>query len=328
MDPNTVDLSKPRYDQGSFGGRFKHFVAMSDPRCLLPGLFFDMPIEKSKDILERHKANMLPPTMSEDTVWRAKQVYDSMIHPDTGETILPPFRMSGFAVFGTPLIVGMLLPNPTLFRTIFFQSVNQTHNAAVNFSNRNASQPTSTKDLITGYIGAVLSSVSIAVGLNQLVARANVTAATRTLLSRFVPFPAVATASSCNMLLMRRSELSTGITVHDEEGTKHGASKAAAKSAILQTLVTRVILPAPLLIIPPVAMILINKTPILKRFPRLALPIESAVCVIAFVFGLPFAISMFPQVGTINASEMEPEFQNLKDSKGNPINAFFFNKGL
>jgi sideroflexin-5 len=36
----------------------------------------------------------------------------------------------------------MLWPNPTLFSTVFWQSINQTHNAFVNYNNRNASQPT------------------------------------------------------------------------------------------------------------------------------------------------------------------------------------------
>lgn len=321
-------LGKPRYDQTTFFGRFRHFMDISDPRCLAPGLFFGMPLERSKELMQQYKTNTLPKETSADTMWQAKKVFDSAIHPDTGDVIPQPFRMSGFAVYGTPIIVAMLMPNPTLARTIFFQALNQTHNACVNYSNRNASQPTSSSDIITGYLGAVASSVTIAVGLNQAVARANISAAARTTLSRFVPYPAVATASTCNMLLMRRSELKNGIAIKDHEGTVHGVSKAAAKSAIFQTMLTRIVLPAPLLVIPPALMMAIQKTPLLKRFPRLALPVETLVCVSAFVFGLPFAISLFPQEGELAVADAEDEFKNLKDSQGNAITTFYFNKGL
>ena len=128
----------------------------------------------------------------------------------------------------------MLLPNPSLLSTVFWQAINQTHNAFVNYSNRNASQPTPISKILQGYGGAVASSVTIAVGLNQLVKRANVTPAVRTMLTRFVPYPAVATASTCNMLLMRRMELETGIYVRSADGKIHGLSQAAAKEAIFQ----------------------------------------------------------------------------------------------
>ncbi|EGD82472.1 tricarboxylate carrier [Salpingoeca rosetta] len=320
--------SKPRYDQTTFAGRFKHFMDIADPRCLAPGLFFGMPLNKSRELMQQYKANRLPTGVNADTMWLAKKVHDSAIHPDTGEVILQPFRMSGFAVYGTPIVVAMLLPNPTLARTIIFQALNQTHNACVNYSNRNASQPTKVSDLVTGYLGAVASSVSIAVGLNQAVARANISASARTVLSRFVPYPAVATASTCNMLLMRRSELKTGITVKDHEGNVRGVSKEAAKSAIFQTMLTRIVLPAPLLVIPPALMMVVQKTPLLKRFPRLAIPVESLICVSAFVFGLPFAISLFPQEGSIDAASAEADFHNLRDSEGRQVTTLYYNKGL
>lgn len=37
-------------------------------------------------------------------------------------------------------IVGLLLPNPTFKATIFWQWVNQSHNACVNYANRNATK--------------------------------------------------------------------------------------------------------------------------------------------------------------------------------------------
>ena len=68
-----------------------------------------------------------------------------------------------------------------------------------------------------------------------------------------------ATASTCNVVLMRNSELSEGINVFDENKKVVGSSKVAAKKALIETAVTRMVLPAPILIIPPVIMTMIEK---------------------------------------------------------------------
>ncbi|XP_073867650.1 sideroflexin-5 isoform X14 [Macaca fascicularis] len=141
-----------------------------------------------------------------------------------------PFRMSGYIPFGTPIVVGLLLPNQTLASTVFWQWLNQSHNACVNYANRNATKPSPVSKFIQGYLGAVISAVSIAVGLNVLVQKANkFTPATRLLIQRFVPFPAVASANICNVVLMRYGELEEGIDVLDSDGNLVGSSKIAAR---------------------------------------------------------------------------------------------------
>eukprot|EP00054_Salpingoeca_dolichothecata_P000780 m.17601 g.17601 ORF g.17601 m.17601 type:complete len:319 (+) comp11339_c0_seq1:134-1090(+) len=315
-------LTQPQYDQSTYFGRFRTSLDVADPRCLVPSVFFGMSSEKALSIIESYKqGNTLNTPIQQ--LWLAKKIVNATYHPDTGEKIIPPFRMCGFAVFGTPIIVGMLMPNPSLRTTIFYQTINQTHNAGVNYANRNASQPTPLSKLVEGYLGAVLSSVGIAVGLNQLVARSPLSVATRTLLSRFVPFPAVATASSCNMFMMRRNELHTGIDVKDADGTIRGVSKVAAKQALKDSIITRIVLPAPLLLIPPTVMMMLPAMP-----PRIRLPVEAAVCTLSFVFGLPMAIAVFPQEGTAEASNLEPEFHHLTDTNGAPITQLYYNKGL
>lgn len=76
-------------------------------------------------------ANAIPhivqarPETIPDQVWLANKIYTSTIHPDTGEKIPQPFRMSGFALYGSPIVVGMLLPNPTgsIGQIVFWQWV-------------------------------------------------------------------------------------------------------------------------------------------------------------------------------------------------------------
>lgn len=58
---------------------------------------------------------------------------------------------------------------------------------------------------------------------------------------------------------MRNSELSEGIDVFDKKNNSVGTSKVAAKKALIETAITRMVLPAPILIIPPVIMTMIEK---------------------------------------------------------------------
>ncbi|KAI2657680.1 Sideroflexin-5 [Labeo rohita] len=285
----------------------------------------------------------------------------AIIHPDTGEKIPMPFRMSGFVPFGTPVVVGLLLPNQTFASTIFWQWLNQSHNACVNYCNRNATKPTPMSTFFQGYLGAVSSAVTIAsrplcplepiscpagrqfdaqghdkqnhgddnykwphacekygrgalikttiplktpaekgrdVGLNILIKRAeHFNPATRILVQRFIPFPAVegaaaemlspcsisvlrlkqlsldlASANVCNVLLMRHTELSEGISVLDDKGNVVGTSKLAARRALMETSLTRVVLPMPILLLPPLIMAMLESRTTLEDSCRARYP--------------------------------------------------------
>uniref|UniRef100_A0A671EV21 Sideroflexin 5 n=1 Tax=Rhinolophus ferrumequinum TaxID=59479 RepID=A0A671EV21_RHIFE len=233
-------------------------------------------------------------------------------------------RDAGYIPFGTPIVVGLLLPNQTLASTVFWQWLNQSHNACVNYANRNATKPSPASKFIQGYLGAVISAVSIAVGLNVLVQKANkFTPATRLLVQRFVPFPAVASANICNVVLMRYGELEEGIDVLDGDGNLVGSSKIAARHALLETALTRVVLPMPILVLPPIVMSMLEKTALLQARPRLLLPVQSLVCLAAFGLALPLAISLFPQMSEIETSQLEPEIARATSSR-----TVVYNKGL
>ncbi|XP_077992315.1 sideroflexin-5-like isoform X1 [Glandiceps talaboti] len=246
-----------RFDQNTFSGRYRHFLDVVDPRTLFTT---SAQLESSIKLLDDYSKGTLPTGTTNKQLWKAQKIKQAIIHPDTGEKILMPFRMSGFVPFGAPIVTGLLLPNLTLRATVFWQWINQSHNACVNYSNRNATKPTPTSKFIMGYMGAVTSACSIAVALTVLVDKAQkFSPATRVMIQRFVPFPAVATASVCNVVLMRISELGEGIEVVDKDGNVIGTSKIAAKSALLETAMTRAVLPAPILIIPPIIMAVLDK---------------------------------------------------------------------
>uniref|UniRef100_A0A673ML65 Sideroflexin-5-like n=2 Tax=Sinocyclocheilus rhinocerous TaxID=307959 RepID=A0A673ML65_9TELE len=189
----------------------------------------------------------------------------------------------------------------------FSQWLNQSHNACVNYCNRNATKPTPMSKFFQGYLGAVSSAVTIAVGLNLLIKRAeHFSPATRILVQRFIPFPAVASANVCNVLLMRHTELSEGISVLDDKGNVVGTSKLAARHALMETSLTRVVLPMPVLLLPPLIMAMLERLPLLQKHSRLGLPVHSMVCLCAFGLALPVAISLFPQNSQVSTRTRLP----------------------
>ncbi|KAG7273215.1 hypothetical protein CRUP_031522 [Coryphaenoides rupestris] len=306
-DPVAVcpafQLGRPQHKQDSFLGRLRHFVDIIDPRTLLVS---EERLKACIKLLDDFKHDKLPPGVSDQQLWEAQKVKQAIIHPDTGEKVFMPFRMSGYVPFGTPIWL------------------NQSHNACVNYANRNATKPTPTAKFLQGYVGAVTSAVSIAVGLRMLIDKANkLNPSTRMIIQRLVPFPAVACANICNVGLMRHSELSEGINVLDSDGHVVGSSRIAAKHAILETAFTRVVLPMPIFILPPILMSYLERLRFLQSHRRLLLPIHSLVCLATFSLSLPLAISLFPQMSQIEASHLEPDIAMATDCK-----VLTYNKGL
>jgi hypothetical protein len=65
-----VDLSRPRYDQSTFGGRLRHFLEIIDFRTLFTS---DWQIEEAKKVLDNYQKNGVIPDNNPDTLWDAKR---------------------------------------------------------------------------------------------------------------------------------------------------------------------------------------------------------------------------------------------------------------
>lgn len=145
---------------------------------------------------------------------------------------------------------------------------------------------------------------------------------------KLVPFTAVAAAGTVNVFLMRGKEIRDGINVFDEKGESYGKSKQAGLSAVSQVAISRILTNAPVLIIPPLLLGQLQKTKFVQQRPKLVVPLNFGLIALSLMTALPAAIAVFPQVGELETSQMEKEFQNLKDKTGKPINKLYFNKGL
>ncbi|CAF4536180.1 unnamed protein product, partial [Rotaria magnacalcarata] len=144
----------------------------------------------------------------------------------------------------------------------------------------------------------------------------------KNIVQRFVPLPAVACASTCNVIFMRYHELNEGIEVVDEQNNPIGVSKVAAKKALTEMAMTRAFLPVPILSIPPLILLAFEKN-ILRRFPRLSLPLNTLACTFSFGLALPISIALFPQRSKVSINELEKEIQARTNQP-----YVYYNKGL
>ena len=97
----------------------------------------------------------------------AKGVVESAIHPDTGEMIAWPMRVSSYLVLNMPILFGLLVSKPTPLNTIFWQWVNQSVNAGLNYGNRNATSLYTKQDILKSYCLALFSSITVCLSIRK-----------------------------------------------------------------------------------------------------------------------------------------------------------------
>jgi len=323
-----IDLNAPRHDQSTFWGRLRYFLEVTDVRTLFTS---NSEVEHAQQLIADYRARGQPPVSKEqaEALWQARKVVSAIIHPDSGEKIPVPFRLSCFVPINMIIALGMLSNNPSISSVIFWQWVNQSYNLALNHANRNASNPLSNADILQTYSVAVGLSCSVAVGLGQLVKNASsFKPSVRATVQRFVPYTAVATAGIANVFLMRWNELREGIIVRDENGNELGRSQKAGLMACSQVALSRCLSSLPCLTVPPLVMSQLEQTAWLRANSRASPVINLGLIAIMLWTALPAAVAVFPQQMSASPKALESHFHNLKDHQGNAITRMFYNRGL
>uniref|UniRef100_A0A3B1JXI8 Sideroflexin-1 n=1 Tax=Astyanax mexicanus TaxID=7994 RepID=A0A3B1JXI8_ASTMX len=272
----SINIKEPRWDQGTFIGRAKHFFTVTDPRNIL---LTNEQLEKAHRIIQDYRKGVVSPGLTEDELWRAK-----------GEKMLVIGRMSAQVPMNMTITGCMMTFYRTTPAVLFWQWINQSFNAIVNYTNRSGDAPITVNQLCTAYVSATTGAVATALGLNALAKHVS------PLLGRFVPFAAVAAANCINIPLMRQRELKHGIPVTDENDNRLGESTNAAQQAISQVVISRILMASP-------------------GMGHL-------------VFATPLCCALFPQKSSMALSRLEPELQEKIRASHPGVERVYFNKGL
>lgn len=320
-----------RFDQNSFQGRFSRMLLACDPRLLL---YTEDQVRQAKALVDTAHQYSQDRTMDR-TLWEARRIVDAALHPDTGEVIPRPFRMSGYVPYNGPICVAMVASTTTP-SLLFWSWVNQSQNALVNYYNRNAASPMSNETLLKSYSAAVGSALAVAFGLATFIQK-RYSAVQAQKLMKFVAFPSAVVASSLNCYIVRSPEIETGIPLMDEDGQTvmvtgqdgtlvPAISQEAATRGVNSTTLSRAMLQAPVYFLPP---LLMGMGPLAKAPPTARVPLTTFLLLTSFGLGLPATVAIFPQITSIEAEQVEPVYQNLQNPKTQaPYTVYYYNKGL
>ena len=315
MSATPFSLTGERYDQSTYHGRFMRMLDICDPFMLLYPTQSVIEARSNLESFERLGTNC---GISDAELWRSRKLKESAVNPDSGDIIPLPFRMSGYVPFNGPVSVGLILAQRTHW-ILFWQWLNQSQNALVNYFNRNATSQVSDSTMVASYAGAVSSAMTIGYGLSRIV-KTYFSPERAVNVLKFIAMPTSVVASSVNCLIMRWPEMTTGIKVYNQSGEEVGVSQVAAKKAIQETVFSRMLLQVPVFVFPPMMTFLPPISKFLKKNPRFTTPITTAFLFVGFGFGLPASIAAFPQEGMISESNLEPQLRGHGDLK--------YNKGL
>ncbi|XP_012287601.1 sideroflexin-1 [Orussus abietinus] len=318
---SKIDIEKPRWDQSTYGGRARHFLKVTNP---LNVFATSARLERARDIVTKYRKGETLERLGidEEELWANKYLYDSAYHLDTGEKMVLVGRMSAQVPMNM-LITGCMM---TFYKStpavIFWQWFNQSFNAVVNYTNRSGSSPIPISTLVQSYIGATGGAVVTALTLNRLAARAP------PLVGRLVPLAAVAAANCVNIPLMRVTELTGGIELQTEDGTKVGNSKRMAQVAIASVILSRILMASPSMVLAPIVMTSLEKRNLLKNAKWAAAPIQMAICGVCLTFATPLCCALFAQRVPVPVEKVEKEVQEEILKRAPEVTTVYYNKGL
>eukprot|EP00009_Paramoeba_aestuarina_P008310 CAMPEP_0201507046 /NCGR_PEP_ID=MMETSP0161_2-20130828/845_1 /ASSEMBLY_ACC=CAM_ASM_000251 /TAXON_ID=180227 /ORGANISM="Neoparamoeba aestuarina, Strain SoJaBio B1-5/56/2" /LENGTH=327 /DNA_ID=CAMNT_0047901317 /DNA_START=18 /DNA_END=1001 /DNA_ORIENTATION=+ len=321
--------TEPFYDLSTYPGRLRHFYSVTNPLTLLTTR---EQMTDAQNLLEQYDKGTLPELTTDEQLWNARHIVDSCIHPDTKEPVAPMLRFSAFGLVNTAIVPFMLAPSTIAspFRTVFGHWLNQSYNAAVNYSNRNASSPISNQTLVQAYTGAVVSSCSIGLGATALTRRMGSSGFGALLVRASLPFIALVAAGCANVLLIRKTELQEGIMLRDEDGNEYGKSLQAGKIGLGKCCLARLIWNAPIMLCMPLILSRVTMLPIVARGGNSRKLLVENIAYIGSIFAfVPPGLAAFPQIDRLEASQLEEKYQNIISPTTNrPITSFLYNRGL
>lgn len=170
------------------------------------------------------------------------------------------------------------------------------------------------------YSIAVASSIAVALGVRKALSgyTKHMHGSKLIMMNAVSSFFACSTAGYLNAFCMRKTELSKGIDVLDEDGKTYGKSKVCAKKAVFQTALSRYVLAIPIFL-PPMCLYLVERANFMPRNFYARTFVEVFFISLELYVAVPLGIAIYPQVGRMKAEDLEEEFRNIKNEKGHII---------
>ncbi|KAG6551067.1 hypothetical protein Mapa_007302 [Marchantia paleacea] len=310
-------------DEGTYWHRVTRIFNMMDIRT---AFVTDAEVDAAVKLLSDFEEGKVV-DVSEKKLNKARKVKDAVVHPDTGEKIFLPLRLS-FMIPCNLIVDTLMLSARGFMQNVGAQWLNQTYNCMHYYANRNASNEEGVHKIFEAYVGATVSSVGTVMGLHTLVDKVPKATPWKPIVRRMVPFCAVAAADFLNLGITRRNEVFDGIKVLDSSGDELGHSRKAGVRAVGACIMGRIAAAAPILVVPPLVLHRLEKTRLYTQRPYLRIPTLMGMIAFSIQVSVPLCIGVFHQHATIDVRKLEPEFQNRVDRFGKPITHVFYNKGL
>ena len=139
----------------------------------------------------------LPGEIKHEELWKAKNLFESGYHPETGERITGIARPPAHVPMNSLLAGGMMASYQIPLGVVLWHWLNQTYNAVMAYAYKDDESPITDAQLMTSCGLATGTAIGTALGLNSLMR------CSPYLLARFVPLAAVAAAHCISVPLMR-----------------------------------------------------------------------------------------------------------------------------
>jgi hypothetical protein len=224
--------------------------------------------------------------------------------------------MSAFVLMNIPIAFGLICLPATGSNIMFFNFLNQTYNALMNWAN-SSGKGDSMNQIGTSYALALGSSICVAMFLKRRFSKLENVGIARSAILRIFPSAA---AGFLNLFFMRSDYILQGIDVKDENGATIGVSRRCGVKAVLEGALSRCFLPIPLI----ANHFIVTYMSTLQIPYKFRIFLEMTLCGICLAVGLPGSIAVFKQYGTCKVANLELELINkLKDRE-----IIYYNKGL
>ncbi|ETV64637.1 hypothetical protein, variant [Aphanomyces astaci] len=315
--------TKPRFladpDEATYWQRVKKTWEMLDFRTAFATA---ADVQAAKSVVWSAKNGA--PIADETQYQAALHLTRAVLHPDTGDTVLFPLRVSMIVPMNLGLDCGMILASTTR-STIFWQWLNQTYNALHYYANRNATNEDTSNQRIAAYVGATASSVAASLSVRRWAKTHS-----NPMMLRLAPFAAVAAADILNLVVMRQSEFRRGVNIYDEQGEWVGLSKLCGVYAVSSCIGGRILAAAPILMGPPLIMQLLEARTTLFHGHRRRFRVPATLFLVGLLIqtSVPLTFGLFRQSAQVDTQYIETEFQGRVHANGHLMRTVTYNKGI